>query len=220
MTHTLTHSYSSIKLFENCPLRYYKQRITKEVRDEGGEASKHGERVHKALEDRIKGGVPLPPELEKHEPLCRAVESMGGKVEAEKELVLNWDLQPTGWWSDDAWLRSKLDIYVSIGHKAVIMDWKTGRRKPDFFQLEISAVQAFIHNPELRVVNTSFVWLKDGAIDAEIYKRENFAELLRKITDKTKRIEDAVYEDIWPPKPSGLCAYCPAKSNCAFALRR
>ena len=42
----LSHSYSSIKLFENCPLRYYRQRIKKEVVDEGGEASKHGERIH------------------------------------------------------------------------------------------------------------------------------------------------------------------------------
>ena len=42
----LAHSYSSIKLFENCPLRYYRQRIKKDVVDEGGEASKHGERIH------------------------------------------------------------------------------------------------------------------------------------------------------------------------------
>jgi len=45
----LSHSYSAIKLYENCPLRYFRQRIVKDVVDEGGEASKYGERIHEYL---------------------------------------------------------------------------------------------------------------------------------------------------------------------------
>ena len=37
----LTHSYSALKLYENCPYRYYHQRIAKTVVDKGGEASQH-----------------------------------------------------------------------------------------------------------------------------------------------------------------------------------
>ena len=35
----LTHSFSSIKMYENCPKRYYHQRITKEVQDTGSDAT-------------------------------------------------------------------------------------------------------------------------------------------------------------------------------------
>ena len=50
----LTHSFSAIKMYENCPKRYYHQRITKEVKDTGSDATIYGERVHEALEHRLK----------------------------------------------------------------------------------------------------------------------------------------------------------------------
>ena len=88
----LSHSYSSIKLFENCPLRYYRQRIKKEVVDEGGEASKHGERIHAFLENRLKGSG-LNAEVAQYEPLCASVERLAkqGTLHIEHELVRNAD---------------------------------------------------------------------------------------------------------------------------------
>ena len=76
----LSHSYSSIKLYENCPLRYFRQRVVKDVVDEGGEASKYGERIHTFLEHRLKENASLPQEVAHYEPLCASVEriSQGG----------------------------------------------------------------------------------------------------------------------------------------------
>ena len=135
----LSHSYSSIKLYENCPLRYFRQRVVKDVVDEGGEASKYGERIHTFLEHRLKENASLPQEVAHYEPLCASVEriSKGGELYIEQELVLSENLTPTGWWDADAWLRSKLDILVINGSVANVMDWKTGKRKPDFFQMQM-----------------------------------------------------------------------------------
>ena len=72
----LTHSYSALKLYENCPYRYYHQRIAKTVVDKGGEASQHGERVHKHLEDRLRDKVDLPQELKHVEPLVNSFENL------------------------------------------------------------------------------------------------------------------------------------------------
>ena len=55
----LTHSYSSIKMYENCPKRYYHQRVMKEVQDTGSDATKYGERVHASLEHRLVDSKPL-----------------------------------------------------------------------------------------------------------------------------------------------------------------
>lgn len=217
MTHRLSHSYSAIKLFENCPLRYYKQRIEKSIVDKGSEASAHGERVHKSFEDRIKEKKPLPPELGPKERVVQAIEELGGVLEAEKELVLTSDLTPTTWFADNAWLRTKIDVFSNHGDKAIILDWKTGARRPDFFQLELYAVQAFIHFPELKACNVGFVWLRDETNDTEIYRRRDFEPLLKEVQERIKRIEDAVAEDVWPAKPGPLCKFCPAKDNCMYA---
>lgn len=216
----LAHSYSSIKLYENCPLRYYRQRIVKDVIDEGGEASKHGERIHSFLEMRLKENTALPQEAAHYETLCKSVEKLAvnGELHIEKEMVLTENLTLTGWWDADAWLRSKLDILVIKGNDAVVMDWKTGKRKPDFFQMQMFAVQVFKHFPEVVRVKTSLVWLKDMKIDSEVYNRMDANALWADIMKRIQRIHDSVEYDKWPAKPSGLCRYCPARHNCDFAL--
>jgi CRISPR/Cas system-associated exonuclease Cas4 (RecB family) len=215
----LSHSYSSIKLYENCPLRYFRQRIVKDVIDEGGEASKYGERVHAFLETRLKENTLLPQEVAHYESLCSSVEriAQGGELCIEKELVLTDNLTPTTWWEPDAWLRSKLDILVITGEIAVVMDWKTGKRNADQFQMQLFAAQVFKHYPEVTRVKTSLVWLKDMAMDTEVYYRSGVNTIWAEVMKRIQRINDSLEHDNWPAKPSGLCRYCPARHNCDYA---
>ena len=214
----LSHSYSSIKLFENCPLRYYRQRIKKEVVDEGGEASKHGERIHAFLEGRLKGSG-LDAEVAQYEPLCASVESLAkqGTLHIEKELVLTENLVPTGWWDSDAWLRSKLDVLVVIDATAVVMDWKTGKRNADQFQMQMFAAQVFKHFPDVQQVKTSLVWLKTMEMDTNTYKRSSMNAIWAEIMKRIQRIHSSLEHDNWPAKPSGLCRYCPCRHDCDYA---
>lgn len=217
----LTHSFSSIKQFENCPKRYYHQRIEKSVKDPGGEAAIYGEQVHKALEDRVKEKKPLPPALKKHEEIAVTLESIpGAQVFAEQELVLTKDFTPTGWWDEDAWIRSKLDVLVIKGSHVLVGDYKTGKRKPDPFQLDLFALQAFCHYEQAQTVHASFWWLKDDATDTFKYSRKEMPRLKNNMQYKIDRIEAALEHDNWPAKPSGLCPYCPCKDFCEFAVRR
>lgn len=215
----LRHSFSSIKQFENCSYRYYLQRVTKKIVDLPGAASIYGERVHKYLEDRINEGAPLPEELNKHEAVCRKIKAWPGETVAEKELTLTEHLTPTGWFDPDAWFRSKLDILNINGPKATTLDWKTGKRRPEFMQHEFAALQIFTHNPEVEVVDAAFIWLKeDSKVDKETYERDkHYGPIKKKLLEKTERIQEALELEVWPARPSGLCAYCPAKSFCEYA---
>jgi len=215
----LAHSYSAIKLYENCPLRYYRQRVVKDVVDEGGAASKYGERIHEFLEKRLAENAELPQEAEHYEALCQSVEkaATGGELYVEKELVLTENLEPTGWWDSDAWLRSKLDVLIVRGDTAVVMDWKTGKRYPDFFQLSLFAAQVFKHYPDVQKVKTSLVWLKSMAMDTEQYSRSRSNELWADIMGRIRNIYKSLEHDNWPAKPSGLCRFCPARHDCDFA---
>lgn len=215
----LSHSYSSIKMYQNCPKRFYHQRIAKHVTDQGGEATLYGERLHKMLEERLRDAVDLPPEAAPYAPLVDAVLRSvgGGTLMVEQELTINRKLKPTGWWDEDAWLRSKLDVLVIKDRKAVVLDWKTGKRRPDFDQLELFALQVFVHHRQVQEVSSGFVWLKENAIDRNIYNRNNVGELWSNLLNKVSRIERSLQEDDWPAKPSGLCKFCPAKHLCDFA---
>jgi hypothetical protein len=205
-------------LYENCPLRYFRQRIVKDVVDEGGEASKYGERIHKFLENRLTGSD-LPHEVASYEPLCKMVERLAanGELHVEKELVLNDELVPTTWWAPDAWLRSKLDVMIIRGDTAIVMDWKTGKRNPDFFQMQIFAAQVLKHYPDVHKVVTILTWLKGMSQDFEYYNRETINKSWTTIMEKIRRIHDSLDHDNWPARPSGLCRFCPARHNCDYA---
>lgn len=215
----LSHSFSSIKMYENCPHRYYHQRIAKSVTDTGGEASLYGERVHKFLEDRMREGKELPPDVANLEPVVQSVLNLkgDGHLEVEREMTLTKDLSVTTWWAEDAWLRSKLDILILRDERAFVMDWKTGKRRPDFTQLELFALQVFAHYPYVESVRTGFIWIKDSAMDKEVYKRDNSSALWERLLTRIRRIEQSAEKDVWPAKPSGLCNFCPCKSFCEYA---
>ena len=216
----LAHSYSSIKMFENCPKNYFHQRIEKSVRDPGNAVTAYGERIHKSLELRISDNEALDRESSRYEPLIASIEKLALGADAltvEEEMTLNDRLEPTGWWDADAWLRSKIDVLVRDGAKAYMFDWKTGKRKPDFDQLEMFAVQVFKHYPQIESVKTTFVWLKDMKLDSETFTRAQEAAIWEKILAKITRIEGALATGNWPAKPSGLCNWCPCRNFCEYA---
>ena len=216
----LKHSYSSLKMFDQCPKKYYHLRIARDVQDKGSEASIYGERVHKSFEDRLRDGVALPDDLKKHESKCVAIEALGGTLTPEKELCLTKDFVAAGWWDEDVYLRSKLDVFVEKDDKAVILDWKTGKRKPDFFQLELSAMQTFMQYPRVDDIRTGFVWLRDDIIDQRKFVREDTEDMVDRFQEKVERVDEANSLGVWQAKPGPLCEWCPAKDICEFAERR
>lgn len=214
---TLSHSFSSIKMYENCPRRYYHQRVTKEVKDTGSDATIYGERVHEALEHRLGKQVALPTESEAYEPLCKSIEDMGGTLQVEQKLTLTENLTPTTWWEKDAWLRSILDVLIVLDDKAIVMDWKTGKRRPDFTQLQLFALQVFKHYPKIKTVQSTFIWLKDMSMDSQTFKVNQTNLMWSDMLARIERIHQSVEHNNWPAKPSGLCGWCPAKNICEFA---
>ena len=219
MADKLTHSYSSIKMFEQCPKRYLHQRINKDVVDKGSEATIYGERIHKQLENRLALSEPLPKESAKYEEVCKVIGQVtkGAELHLEQQLCLNENLTPTGWYDDNAWLRSILDVLILKGDTAIIMDWKTGKRRPDFMQLELFALQTFKHYPNIKRVKSSFIWLKEGKTDNETFTIADVNVMWTSLLSKIDKIDQSYKSNTFPARPSGLCRYCPANKLCEYA---
>lgn len=214
-------SYSSLSAFEQCPLRYKLTRVTKVIKEPETEATLWGNRVHKALEERIRDGVQLPATLAGFEGLVAKVAASAGSVAVEMKVGVNSSFRSTGFFDRDVWCRGVIDVAVVNGDKALLLDWKTGKPKPGSDQLKLSAGMAFAKFPAVKTVETAFIWLKNNTVDRDKFTREQVGEIWSSFIPRVERLNLAFENDRWPAKPSGLCKnYCPVgASNCEFCGR-
>lgn len=141
-----TWSYSSLDLFKQCPQKYYRMRVKKDVVDPPTEHLNYGLEVHKSAEDFIKHGTPIP---DKHafirEPL-ELLRKRNGKHLCEYKLGLTRDLRPCGFFDEDVWWRGIADLITLQDDKVYLVDYKTGKssKYADTKQLELLSL-SLIH---------------------------------------------------------------------------
>lgn len=117
-------SHSSLTKFETCPRQYYLVRVAKTAKDTQGEAALWGDRVHKALEARVKNKTPLPAGMDQYEPIAAAFDTPKGQVFTETQIALTRNLSKTGWFAKDAWVRGIVDVGVDAGEIVLAADYK------------------------------------------------------------------------------------------------
>ena len=208
-------SYSAMNTFETCPRQYQAKHVTKEVPFVQNAAAKWGDDVHKALEENIKSGTPLPSNMTMYQRFLDAIKvrasQLRGELIAEQPVALTKDLQQVSWFTrktakNPVWFRLKVDVTIRKQKYAELFDWKTGKKKDDPDQLHLYALVAFIIYPDVEEVKVGYVWLKDGEITPPVtYRRDQFADMLDYWTSKYEVLEQAWVLDDFPPRPSGLC---------------
>jgi hypothetical protein len=216
-------SYSALNNFENCPRQFHETRVLKRVSTPRSEQLVWGDRVHKMLEHlfRTNPGRDNMPESVKGwgkvvGPLLEAAR-LADKVLVEEDFALTRELTRTGTFAADVWVRSKADLVLLYGRKAVVVDWKTGKRKDDSVQLRLSAAILMAAYPEVDTVETMFVWLADDcSIDRQTLTRVDVPAIWAELTPRVSAFEASFVADNFPPRQSGLCrAHCPVMT-CEF----
>jgi hypothetical protein len=212
-------SYSALNSFETCAYRHLKVSVKKEFREVESEAMRHGNRVHKAFELRVKDGTPLPNDLARHEPMMQRLlaSADGGMAEAEQKMAINAHFHPTTYFAKDVWCRGITDLTIVKGEKAFIADYKTGQPTPESAQLRLTAAMTFAHKPWVNTIYNTFIWLKTDSISTpEVFQREDVPKIWQEFAPRVQRLELAHQENRWPKKPSGLCRkHCPVR-DCEF----
>lgn len=210
-------SYSALTAFETCPKRYYLTKVAKKITEPPTDATIWGNKVHGCLEARLRNGTPLPDYLKPYETLVKKIAAREGKCIVEERMTLDRNLRPTTWQAGNAWCRGIIDVGVVGSDRATLLDWKTGKRKPESDQLKLFAGFAFAHYPWINTVNTGFIWLKENKVDKETFTREQVGHIWTEFIPRVKRMELAYSENKWPAKPSGLCrSWCPVGAECEF----
>lgn len=211
-------SHTALNNFLTCPRQFYHLRVAKDVQDSKNEAALWGDRVHKAFEARLRDGTALPPELGIYEGYCAAIakQAEGKTLLVEQQYAIDRNLQPCDWFSKEVWCRGIVDVLVVNGARAKVLDHKTGKRKPDFRQLKLFALLTFIHHPQVDTVDTAFSWIKERALDSEVFTRDQIPALWQEFLPDLQAYRTAFKTETWTPRESGLCrGWCPVK-QCMF----
>jgi hypothetical protein len=212
----LAHSYSSVKDYEGCARRYHEVRILKKFKSKDTEATLYGTAVHKAFEDYIKDGTPLPANFAHYKPFVEPLAAHPGDIRCEERMAIRVDFSPCGFFDTDVWFRGIPD-YLAIsksGKTALVGDYKTGKssRYADTAQLELMAAMVMLHHPTVQKVKGALLFVVVGDIIKAEYTRTQLPEILSKWAGRAGAIEKAVDVGVWNPRSSALCKFCPVST--------
>jgi hypothetical protein len=213
-------SYSTLEKYELCPRQFHDLKVVRTVIEPTNEHQLWGKEVHTAFEECIKsnGALPMPEKMKLWQPMVDKVLAMkGAQVYTEMEVALDENFQPADW--EDCWTRGVIDVLIVGKTSAVIIDWKTGKRKPTE-QLKLYAAYVFAMYPNVQEVHTALVWLQSKRIDKETIERREVPFIWQGFIERAERLRSAYERDSWPETPNGLCAkWCPI-TRCKYNGRR
>jgi hypothetical protein len=209
-----TWSYSSLDLFKQCPHKYYRLRVAKDIVEPESESMRYGKEVHLAAEEFIRDGKPIPEKFAFMRELLEPVRKLNGKHLCEYRLGLTRDLEPCEFFGQDVWWRGIPDFLAIDGEDARLLDYKTGKsaKYADTKQLDLLALAIFKHFPEVQRIKAGLLFVVAGDFVKSKYEREEHEKTwVNWITD-TNRLEKALELGVWNPKPNFSCkGWCPVK---------
>lgn len=209
-------SFSSLKDFVNCPRQYNEVKIKQNYTKSVTQQMQYGTDVHKALEEYVRDGVPLPAFYTRFQNTADALKDIPGERYVEYKMALREDRSPCSFNDPDYWVRGIVDLMIVDGDTAYVTDYKTGSAKyPDTKQLMLMALMTFSHLPQVKYVKGGLIFLLHNAFITEDYKREAADHYWGRFTPDITRLKMAIENDTWTPNPSPLCGWCPVVT-CQF----
>lgn len=208
----ITWSYSSIELFKQCPHKYYRLRVIKDIQDPPTEHTDFGIAVHKACEDFIGSGVPIPEEYSfAIEPLEK-IKKLKGAHFCEYKMGLTRDLESCDFFDKNVWWRGVADFICISDDTAKCIDYKTGKssKYADTKQLEILSLAIFKHFPQVKKVKAGLIFLVAGDFIPAEYEADKEGVYWTKWLTDAAKLEKAVELQVWNPRPNFTCrGWCP-----------
>ena len=219
----LIYSFSFLDCYHNvCPRQAWEKYVAKTVKYVP-QVSADGVDAHKALEDRLKRDVPLPPPLANAEPVCASLKKPGLKLAIEVKMGCTVDWRPAPFFENNdpqspaPRFRGVPDVnaYAPAAGAAVLVDWKP-KAKNNWLQHAINASLVFANYDTVRSITAFNVIYKTGGLgERHSFSRDTLAEthaVIRRLADE---IDAAGRSARWPERQGPLCAWC-AVEACQF----
>lgn len=214
-------SYSKLSAFELCPLKY-KYDLENQTNHPPNEISIYGQNVHKFFEQYVQNGTKLPLDVRHHTKLLDRLKRMGEPL-AEQKLAINRNLEPTDWMASDVWLRAIVD-FAAISPKGigVVCDYKTGKRRLDWEQVELQAavLNCYELDYEIDSYVLSYYWTREKEFDKKVFPSSQMPEVWNTFLPRAKHMEEEVAKGNYPARANFLCANWCHNTSCVHNGKR
>ena len=220
----VTWSYSAISTFKQCPKKYYHLKVARDVVDAGSAATQYGQDVHKAAEENVKNGTPIPPQYSFINPVIESLKAIPGDKYCEKKLALKrvgFGYEPCGFFDNGVWWRGVADLLIIDGDKGFSVDYKTGKntRYADTKQLDLIAGAIFVHYPEVKKIKSALAYVVSGELIRKDHNADDRNLYLSVFDPELERLEGAMASGVWNPCSGPLCGWCPV-TQCEHNRRK
>lgn len=214
----ITWSHSSLKDFEGCARRYHEVKVLKKYPFQETTHTIYGKDLHKAAEDYVRDGAPLPPQFEFVKDTLDALIAKPGRKLCEHEMGVTKDLQPCDFNDPNRWVRGIADLLIinDDNFTARVVDYKTGNNKyPDRDQLVLMSLMVFAHFPHIRKVNSALLFVVKNDMVKMTMLREDAEQAWWQYRERVAKLEAAHSNDVWNPTQTPLCGWCQV-TGCEF----
>jgi len=203
-------SYSGLKDYSNCPKQYQQVKVLKKFSKRPTQQMLYGTEVHTALENYVKDGTPLAKNYERYKKQLDPLREMDGIKYPEHRMAITYDKEPCTFGAKNYWARGIADLLVVDGNQGFIVDYKTGSNKyPDPKQLQLMALMAFAHFPELDRIKAGLLFVVHEHFVTSEYVREKIDEYWQDFYWELERLRLSYENDSWQANPTPLCGWCP-----------
>ena len=209
-------SYSSIKTFDQCPKKYFHLRIKKDYKDEDSTATIYGKELHKAAEDYISLGTPIPARFSFVSDTLEALKKIEGEKHCEIKLGIakrDGKFAPCDFFAKDVWWRGIADLLIINKEKrtAYLVDYKTSKnaKYADTKQLDLLAGAVFVHYPEIVEIKSGLLFVVSNEFVKKKHEYIMKSSYLNCMEPELIRLEAAMKNDVWNPVTGPLCKFCP-----------
>jgi len=214
MSVSYTWSYSSLDLFNQCPHKYYRLKVKKDIKEPLSDHLVYGLDVHKAAEDFIGKGTPIPEKYKFLEPSLLKLKAYEGEKLCEYRMGLTKNLDPCKFFDKNVWWRGVADLIILNGDSAKIVDYKTGKssKHADTKQLEILSLAVFKHFPQVKRVKGGLLFVVANDFVKGEFDAERTDVYWQRWLTNTAQLEKAFEVNVWNPRPNFTCKkWCPVK---------
>lgn len=200
-------SFSFLQAYDQCPKKAYHIYVAKDIPWKETDERRRGNETHTAFEKRLSAGKPLPKDLEGWEPFCNSLQKHNPEAELALGISTSGTILPFFDKTGQIYGRVKIDVAMIQGPAAFILDWKTGKKREDPFELKIQGMMLKARNPELTKITAQYAWVVAG----ELGKAHDVSDALGTWNDINGRVETIRKygsQSHWPARQSPLCGWC------------
>lgn len=204
-------SYSALKLYEQCPLRYKYSKIDK-LPEEEAEHLKRGNALHKQAELFLKGEIKKVPEgIKSIEKILKDLKKNQATSETRYQFNVEWK-PVNSWFGKDVWLRAISDAEYDGEQPAqrIVMDFKTGkiREQDHTSQGSLLALAVMSAKPAIESVAFYGIYI-DQPEKIKAYGIHYNIDLAAKRKPWENRVKVMFGDEEYKPNPGALCGWCP-----------